>query len=62
MMTEEDFNAAAADLAKANGLSFDQASLYVALIGDVIELEDGLAIVRDEQGAEIARVRLSEDY
>ena len=60
MFSEADFNTAAAELAQLNGISAELAADYLARIGDTPELaeEDAHAIVRDDTGAEIARVRL----
>lgn len=60
-MTESDFNAAAEELAKLNGITAELAGEYLSIIGDTPELENGEAIVRDAHGAEIARVKLPED-
>jgi hypothetical protein len=56
-MSPDQFEEAARDLARLNGLSEERAQELLSLTGDVIELaEDGRMIVRDEHGKEIARV------
>jgi|GEM_PF-2506721 len=56
-MNLPEFIAGARALQTANGLSEETALGYMARIGDTPELaEDGRVIVRDDSGAEIARV------
>lgn len=62
MLTEASFIAAAAEIARLNGISEALAASHLAAIGDTPELDaDGLAIVRDAAGVEIARMRLPTD-
>jgi hypothetical protein len=61
MITETDFEGMGAAIAAQNGIPLDLALRYAFLIGDMIELaDDGLVIVSDEAGRELARVKLSE--
>lgn len=62
MITPEDFDSFVQAIADANKLSIETASDYAARIGDTPEIDDnGRAIVRDDNGAEIARITLPED-
>jgi hypothetical protein len=59
---QESFEAFAQAIADANKLDRDIAADYASRIGDTPELdENGRAIVRDDNGAEIARITLPED-
>ena len=52
----------AREIAAANNLSFETASQYAAIVGDTPELaDDGRVIVRDDSGAELARIILPFD-
>lgn len=56
------FEAAARAISDANQISFETASDYLYYIGDTPELdESGRVIVRDDNGAELARIILPED-
>jgi hypothetical protein len=62
MITPEDFDSFVQAIADANKLSIETAGDYAARIGDTPEIDDnGRAIVRDDNGAEIARITLPED-
>jgi bifunctional N-acetylglucosamine-1-phosphate-uridyltransferase/glucosamine-1-phosphate-acetyltransferase GlmU-like protein len=59
---QESFDAAARAIAEANNLTIETASDYLVLIGDTPELdENGLTIVRDTEGNELARITLPAD-
>lgn len=59
---QESFEAFARAIADVNKLEYDLAADYAARIGDTPELdEQGRAIVRDDNGAEIARITLPAD-
>jgi hypothetical protein len=59
---QESFEAFAFAIARENQLSIETARDYASWIGDTPELDDnGRAIVRDDNGAEIARITLPED-
>lgn len=59
---QESFEAFAQAIADANKLDRDTAADYASRIGDTPELDDnGRVIVRDDNGAEIARITLPED-
>ena len=59
MYSEAAFNAFAAGLAAANGVSLEQAEAWAVRIGDAVELaDDGRAVVRDPTGKELASVAL----
>lgn len=62
MLTPNMFDEQAAVLAAANGISLDLAGRYLGLIGDTPELDDqGKLVVRDENGAELARLTAPEE-
>jgi hypothetical protein len=57
MMSPDQFNEAAKNLARLNGLTEERAQELLARVGDTPELgEDGRVVVRDEHGREIARL------
>lgn len=59
---QESFEAFAQAIADANNLDRDTAADYASRIGDTPEIDNnGRAIVRDDNGAEIARITLPED-
>lgn len=59
MLAVDQFNETAEVVARENNLTRDVAEEYVSLIGDTPELDEaGLVIVRNADGAELARVRV----
>lgn len=60
---DADFTEAAKEVTELNGISFEIALDYLWQIGDTPEtVEDGtLTIVRDNDGREIARIRIPEN-
>jgi hypothetical protein len=65
VITPEDFDSFVQAIADANKLSIETAGDYAARIGDTPEIDPAaagvVAIVRDDNGAEIARITLPED-
>jgi hypothetical protein len=62
MYDQESFEAAARAIAAANNIELDLALDYLALIGDTPELDaNGLVVVRDDNGNELARITLPSD-
>jgi hypothetical protein len=58
-LTPESFDAVAHEIAATNNLPIETALGYAAYIGDTPELaDDGRVVVRDESGAELARIIL----
>jgi hypothetical protein len=63
MLTPKLFEQLAADLAALNHLAPDLAGMYAALIGDRPEFDDDRnAVVRDQHGAELARLKMPADW
>ena len=57
MMSSDAFEELAAEIAQLNGIPVDQAKTYLSRVGDTPEIaDDGLTIVRDQAGAEVARI------
>jgi hypothetical protein len=62
MIDLDDFAALVKTIADENKLSIETAGYYAVCVGDTPEFDDnGRAIVRDDNGAEIARITLPED-
>lgn len=60
--SDKDFESFARSIADANQISIELARQYAELIGDTPELDDaGRVVVRDQGGAEIARITLPQD-
>ncbi len=59
MITEADFNALAADVARLNDLPLETAKSYLARVADArAEDEQGRAVVFDDRGRELVRLIL----